>query len=170
MTERPRSVDGGIDAVAVPGMTGRMWLAGKHAVAADPEAAMARVGASMVICLCQAHELDDRFPGYTAWLREPPHEGAARWFPTPDLGVRSLADTVALVDEVLVEVGAGNDVLIHCGAGIGRAGTLACMVLMAAGSELATAVRVIAANRPMGGPEAGQQSDMLHEFGRHLGR
>ncbi len=131
---------------------------------------MARVGASLVVCLCQAHELDDRFPDYTTWLREHEGRGSARWFPTPDLGVRSLAETAALVDVLLAEVTAGEDVLIHCGAGIGRAGTLACAVLMAAGSDVPTALRVVAQNRPMGGPEAGQQSDMLHEFRHHLGR
>ena len=94
---RDRWRDGGLDRVPVPGSPGELWLCGKHAVGADPEAALARIGAApdartaadggpvgTIVCLNQRGELEDRYPAYVAWLQE--HVGGrALWFPIPDL-------------------------------------------------------------------------------------
>ena len=56
--------------------------------------------------------------------------------------------------------------LLHCGAGIGRAGTIAIAVLLAMGEPLDGAARTVADHRPMAGPEAGAQTDLLTALAR----
>jgi protein-tyrosine phosphatase len=50
---------------------------------------------------------------------------------------------------------------MHCGAGIGRAGTIATALLLSMGVRLDDALVRVAAARPMAGPEAGAQADFL---------
>ncbi len=157
---RGRSADGGIDEIPLPRVGGRLWLCGKHLIGPDPEAALARVDATTVLCLNERHELEDRYPDYVAWLRA--EEGRrAHWFPTPDLGVRPEAEFRPLVDRVVSGLTAGDRLIAHCGAGIGRAGTLAAAVLLSLGHDRARALEVVAASRPLAGPEAGAQHELI---------
>lgn len=160
-----RSLDGGIDEITLPGVSGRLWLCGKHLVGPDPLAAMLRVSASVVVCLNEAHELDARYPEYVAWLaRESAvadSDGAARWYPIPDLHAPDLVRFRTIVGEIVSLLRAGDGVIVHCGAGIGRAGTTAVGVLMELGTPLEEAVEQVRAQRPMAGPEAGTQQDLL---------
>ena len=50
---------------------------------------------------------------------------------------------------------------MHCGAGIGRAGTMAAALLIRMGCDEAAARATVARARPMAGPEAGAQADLL---------
>jgi hypothetical protein len=157
-----RSRNGGIDRVPVLGVPGQLWLCGKHLIGPDPEAAVSRIGADVVLCLNERHELHDRYPSYVAWLRTDPR---AWWVPVPDLHAPDVDGAVALVDELLGHLDAGRTVLAHCGAGIGRAGTVAAAVLIARGAAPDDAVAVVAASRPSAGPEAGAQRDLLDALG-----
>jgi protein-tyrosine phosphatase len=58
-------------------------------------------------------------------------------------------------------------VIVHCGAGIGRAGTTAILVLMALGLSASDAAAAVAAARPMAGPEAGPQRDLVDAYAAH---
>ena len=164
-----RSLDGGIDEIPLDTVSGRvegrLWLCGKHVVGPDPEAALARVGATGIVCFNERHELADRYPGYTQWLGEQPRARAV-WFPTPDLGVRPLDEFVALVDDTLERLRSGARLIAHCGAGIGRAGTFAIGVLVAAGVSAPDAAELVARHRPMAGPEAGTQTELVHALVR----
>lgn len=164
---RGRSADGGIDKIPLP-VDGQLWLCGKHVVGPDPQAALDRVGAAGIICFNERHEIDERYPGYVDWLREvdPP----SRWFPTPDLGVRSFDEYLPLVDAVAEDLRTGSRLIAHCGAGIGRAGTFAAAVLLALGLDREAALATVADNRPMAGPEAGSQQEMIIELAQHFGR
>lgn len=154
-----RSVDGGIDRVPVPRTSGALWLCGKHLIGPDPVATIERLGVDTVVCLSQQHELVERYPHYIDWLT---HAGeAALWHPVPDLHAPPLADAVKLADEILRRLDLGHSVLVHCGAGIGRAGTMAAAVLLRRGVPLEQALDTVAACRPMAGPEAGPQRDLL---------
>ncbi len=165
---RERWRDGGLDRVPVPKSPGELWLCGKHAVGADPEAALARIGAGVaangtVVCLNQPHELEARYPGYVEWLRE--HDGGrALWHPIPDLHAPALDELRPLLDEIGRRLAAGDRVLVHCGAGVGRAGTIAVCVLMQHGLDRDTALAVVAAHRPMAGPEVGAQRRLVDEL------
>jgi protein-tyrosine phosphatase len=87
------------------------------------------------------------------------------WWPVPDLHAPSLAETSELVGRLRTRLDAGGMVLVHCGAGIGRAGTIAAAVLMSLGMPRTEAVAVVAFHRPMAGPEAGAQAALLESLG-----
>lgn len=156
-----RSRHGGVDRVPLAERPGALWLAGKRFVGPDPEAAMAEVGAGGVVCLCEAFELADRYPAYVEWLRA---DARALWFPVPDLHAPAAGEAEALAGRIDGRLAAGETLLMHCGAGIGRAGTIAAAVLLHAGRSLGDALATVAAARPMAGPEVGAQSDLLVEL------
>lgn len=137
---------------------GRLWLCGKHAVAPDPEALLERLGATTIVALNEVHELDDRYPDYVSWLRS---STKAVWHPVPDLHAPTLHETLALVDDLRHRIQRGERVVLHCGAGIGRAGTIAAALLMRSGLSHDEALALVASCRPMAGPEAGAQRDLL---------
>jgi protein-tyrosine phosphatase len=155
-----RSLDGGIDEVPLPVGAGRLWLCGKHVVGPDPDAALARIGATTIVCLNERHELEERYPEYVAWLRSAGPERAI-WFPVPDLHAPALALVRPLLDELTVRLAGGAGLLVHCGAGMGRAGTIGACVLVSMGLDQDTALAAIAAARPSAGPEAGVQLELV---------
>jgi protein-tyrosine phosphatase len=68
------------------------------------------------------------------------------------------------VDDLLTRLDGGASLLMHCGAGIGRTGTVATCVLLAMGVGREDALRTVAEHRPLAGPEGGAQ----HEAVLHL--
>jgi hypothetical protein len=156
-----RSRNGGVDRVPVEGVPGELWLCGKHLIGPDVDAAIARVDADVVLCLNERHELEHRYPDYVAWLRTDPR---AWWVPVPDLHAPSLPDARTLVEGVVAHLDAGRTVLTHCGAGIGRAGTVAAAVLVERGATVDGAVALVASSRPGAGPEAGPQAHLLRSM------
>ncbi len=176
---RGRSLDGGIDDVELPGASaGRLVLCGKHVVGPDPEAALARAEATVVVCLTERHELEDRYPDYVRWLRAETAgtvgstwaspTARALWCPIHDLHAPPLDVAVTLVDALRFRLDAGEGVLLHCGAGIGRAGTIAACVLVALGATAEEALTTVAHSRPMAGPENGPQRDLVDAFVAHV--
>jgi hypothetical protein len=154
-----RSLDGGLDEIALPGSPGRLWLCGKHAVAPDPDALMGRIGGTTLVCLTEPFELADRYPGYVQWLRD--HADRVVWFPIPDLDVPTVASAVALLDDLHARLADGECVLVHCAAGFGRAGTVAACLLVGHGLTTEEAIAHVAACRPMAGPEVGAQRGLV---------
>lgn len=162
-----RARDGGIDEIPLPDVPGRLWLCGKHAIGPDPEALLGRVGASSVVCLTEVAELLDRYPEYVAWLRAA-HAERAVWFPVPDLHAPEADAAIILVVDLARRLRDGDQVVVHCAAGFGRSGTLAACVLIALGVSAADALTLVAASRPMAGPEVGAQRDLVEAFAEHL--
>jgi protein-tyrosine phosphatase len=155
-----RSRDGGVDEIPLPLVDGRLWLCGKHFIGPDPEAAMASVGADVVVCLNEPHELAERYPAYVDWLRANV-PARALWHPIPDLHAPDAAEAEALLDSLHERLAEGQSLLVHCGAGIGRAGTVAAALLVTFGVPLADALTSVRAHRAMAGPEAGAQAELL---------
>ena len=79
-----------------------------------------------------------------------------------------LEEARSLLQRLRSLVDAGETLLVHCGAGIGRAGTVAACILMALGVGRDEALRTVAAHRPMAGPEAGAQRDAVDDFAAEL--
>ena len=157
---RGRSRHGGVDDLPLPpGVPGRLWLAGKRYVGPDPVGALASVGASVIVCLCESFEIAERYPGYVAWIDR--SGDAALWWPIPDLHAPPVDSARSLVADVAAHLDAGSGVLMHCGAGMGRAGTMAAAVLLHYGRSLDEALATVARARPGAGPEVGAQKDLL---------
>jgi atypical dual specificity phosphatase len=160
-----RQIDGGIDRVALPdGVPGRLWLCGKHAIAPDRQRLVEEVGgAATIVCLVERHELAERYPEYVKWLDASDRE-AAVWWPIPDLHAPDADQIGPLVADLVARLEAGETLVVHCGAGMGRAGTTAACVLIRLGVDADEAVRAVAAARPGAGPEAGAQRQLVVAF------
>jgi protein-tyrosine phosphatase len=158
-----RSRHGGVDEIPLPTAEGRLWLCGKHFVGPDVEDAVRQVGADTVVCLNEAHELEARYPEYVHWLRTN-RDARAVWSPVPDLHAPDLETAVALVELLRSRLRDGESLLVHCGAGFGRAGTIAAALLLRLGLPLDVAVDTVARHRPMAGPEAGVQRELLESL------
>jgi len=145
------------------GVPGRVWLCGKHLIGPDPIRVVDHHRLDAVVCLTQRHELEDRFPEYVAWL-DSERGGRAIWQPIDDLSVPTVEAFEALLADLADRVRRGERVLVHCAAGIGRAGTVATGLLIHLGMDRAAALRHVRAHRPMAGPEVGAQALLIEQF------
>lgn len=161
------NLDGGIHEIPVKDAPGRMWLCGKHYIAPRVDQVRQERDGALIVCLVEAHELRGRYDEYLDWLRANNGE-AARWLPTHDLGVPEFNDALALFSDIAHELQAGRNVVVHCAAGIGRAGTTAVATLMILGSQLNDALDIVRQHRPMAGPEAGTQRELVQMLQTHL--
>ena len=163
-----RARDGGVDEIPVAGMGGgSLFLCGKHAVGPDPERLLERLGATTIVCLNETHELNARYPLFVEWLASNAPERAVH-HPIPDLHAPSVLELAEFVDALHARLVAGERLVINCGAGIGRAGTVATALLMRTGMSRVDALATVRAHRPMAGPESGTQSEVLEAFELHL--
>ncbi len=161
-----RQFDGGIDEIVVPpDVPGSLFLCGKRAIAPDPEAVRRRLGAGTVVVSFNQRRDIARYDGYADWLATSPD---ARWFPVPDLHAPRLEEALPILDEVSGLLRSGRPVVMHCSAGIGRAGTMAVAVLMVLGVPWSDALAHVARDRPGAGPEVGAQTDLVMALARHL--
>ncbi len=167
MSRRQR--DGGIDRVPLPdGVDGALWLCGKHAIGPDHARAISEVGGdAIVVCLTEEHELADRYPAYLLWLRSAAG-GDAIWAPVHDLHAPPVDAAEPLVRDLAGRLVAGDTLLVHCAAGMGRTGTIAACVLIALGHDTATALEAVGAARPGAGPEVGAQRDLVETIAARL--
>jgi hypothetical protein len=166
LSERARN--GGVDEIPLPAGHGRLFLCGKHYIGPDAEAALERAGAAIAVCLTERYELEARYPDYVAWL-DGHATSKAIWYPIADLHAPSAGDLAELVARVRARLDAGDGVIVHCGAGIGRAGTLAAALLMSLGAGHDDALAAVRAARPGAGPQTLTQDLLLAEYARLLG-
>jgi protein-tyrosine phosphatase len=163
----PFNTDGGIHEIPVPSAVGSLWLCGKHYVAPSADDVRERHNIGTVVCLVEEHELKDRYDSYIAWHRD--NVGTAGlWFPIPDLTYPSLDGALEFVELVADKVCNSHNVLVHCAAGIGRAGTTATAVLMLLGMEMTEALSHVRNHRPMAGPETGSQTEFITQLDEYL--
>lgn len=102
------------------------------------------------------------------WLREQP-ERRALWFPIPDLHAPAFEKFVPVLTGLVDRVAAGDRLIVHCGAGIGRAGTTAVAVLVSLAVPLDEALDRVRRHRPAAGPEVGAQLELVRLVHEHLG-
>lgn len=80
----------------------------------------------------------------------------------PDLGVQSA--WLKISEEVHQQLDRGKRVVVHCRGGLGRAGTIAALLLIERGEEAATAIKAVRNVRP-GAIETADQEEFLEEKG-----
>jgi protein-tyrosine phosphatase len=142
-----------------------LFLCGKHYICPNVERALTATAADVVVCLCEEHELAERYPEYVQWLLANVPTRAV-WSPVPDFHAPSLNEAVELLTLVRTRLDRGETVLMHCAGGIGRTGTMAAALLITMGMSRADALALVASSRPMAGPEVGAQTELLNALAR----
>jgi protein-tyrosine phosphatase len=162
------NTDGGIHEIPLPSGEGRLWLCGKHFIGPKVEDVLASCDNAMAVCLVQEHELHDRYPDYVDWHET--HAGTRGiWFPIDDLSYPPLDNCIEFITTLTAHLRAGQSLVVHCAAGIGRAGTTAAALLIMLGMNADDALSHVRDHRPMAGPEAGSQRDFIEELALHRG-
>lgn len=147
---------GRVHAIPVTGVAGTLIMCGLDAIGPDPGRLLDLVEASVVVCLQTDAEIERRFPDYLHWLDDPtPHEAIR--LPTQDHLVADDDLVTGLVLGVHRRLTAAERVVVHCGAGWGRAGVVAVLVMCAAGAGVDEALRDLRLARPAAGPQSADQ-------------
>lgn len=143
-----------------PRPRGGDWLA-------DELAAWKRLGVNRVVSLLTPEEMDDL--DLNAEAKECGAEGMTFVsLPIPDREVPEDRTLFFQVADLLAErVDAGESVVLHCRQGIGRAGMLAVVTLMALGHSLDSAIHIVSRSRGRSVPETAIQLQWLQEAAPH---
>jgi atypical dual specificity phosphatase len=128
-----------------------------------------RQGITRVVCLTPEEEIRSKSPEYASALEG----GAFSWihieFPIPDYGVPQDEEAfLNLVRSIAHQLQEGERVLIHCGAGHGRTGTVAICVLMALGLEKDEAEERV--EDAGSAPETAEQRGLVEWVAKYLRR
>ena len=143
------------------------WLIPEQLIAcvhpAVGEQAAAELGRARVSLLINLHELPDPRELLNRLGAESLHIPVPGSYPpTPaqlDQGVAAIADALA----------SGKRVAVHCGAGLGRTGTLLAAYLVSQGVDSDAAIEQIRGIRP-GSIETLEQEQAVHDYARRLMR
>lgn len=129
-------------------VSGSLWLHGMPGRCEPLERAWEEVrahGIQIIVCLAGSEEVRAESPSYAAALDAKAAPCSVEPFPIFDFGVPDDREAFwCLAAKIATQLKAGARILIHCGAGIGRTGTLATCVLLALAQPLAKAEREVA--------------------------
>jgi len=158
---------GGVHRIPVAAVRGGLYLCGLDVVGPDPAAIMEHLEATTLVCLLTDVEIFRRYPDYLDWLAYPEPYEALR-LPTEDHLVTDDEAVASLVMATIDRLRDGDNVLIHCGAGWGRAGVIAVLAMVAAGATVDDAIRDLRVARPAAGPQSMEQDLQIDRLARQL--
>lgn len=138
---------------------GSLWLASFTDVGPDPDAALAEAGADILVSLVQPAEMQMRYPEFEVWLEE--HPDRCRRHPIPDWGVVDDDELLNTAEQLTALVLRGHGLVVHCGAGMGRAGILGTLVLVSLGMPYEEAAKHVRRHRGGAGPDSAHQAEQL---------
>lgn len=120
-----------------PGVSGHLYvmrMPGRFGNFAGESSELAALGIDTALCLAPLEEIQQEAPEYAAAIQAGALPWQQRMLPVPDFGVPPDLDTaLAHVRAAAEALKAGRRLLLHCGAGIGRSGTIGAGILMALG-------------------------------------
>jgi len=161
------AASGGVHRIPVAHSQGGLHLCGLDVVGPDPAEILEHLNASTLVCLLTDVEIFTRYPDYLEWLTYPEPYEALR-LPTEDHLVTNDDAVASLVMAITDRLRDGDHVLVHCGAGWGRAGVIAVLVMVAAGSTVDDAIRDLRSARPAAGPQSMEQDLQIERLSRQL--
>jgi hypothetical protein len=145
---------------------GALWCASFTDVGPDPDAALAKAGADILVSLIETPEIHMRFPDFERWLNENPVR--SRRHPIPDWGVVGDDELLNTADQLTGLVVTGHKLILHCGAGMGRTGILSTLMLMNLGMEYQPAADHVRAHRGGAGPDSQAQREQLERLAARI--
>lgn len=161
------SSNGGVHAIPVAGADGTLILCGLDVIGPNPAGLLTAVEGDVAVCLQTDEELLRRFPDYPAWLAAPEPYEALR-LPTLDHLVADDNLVSDLVVDIHRRLRRSQRVVVHCGAGWGRAGVIAALVMCAAGAEVDVALTDLRSARPAAGPQSADQDRQVERLAARL--
>lgn len=127
-------------------------------------------GVRHIICLQEAHELRRLEPPETMRQRQQAVESRGMQFthaPIEDFHAPSLELAISLVRQIRGDLSAGQRVLVHCQAGLGRAGTITACMLVCQGLSAHGAIAMARWVRP-GAVQSEAQEQLVGRFESHI--
>ena len=153
---------------AVPGQLYLRSMPGRYEPFEKARKEIVQRRIAWVICLAPLEEVRSKSPVYARAIEAGEVPWADEMFPIPDYGVPADRDAfLDLVRTIAERLRARERVLIHCGAGIGRTGTLAVCVLRALGMTQDEAYEAV--TDAGSGPETSAQEELVQWVADRLG-
>ena len=150
---------------------GSIRVMAKPDTSASPSAvfaAMEKLGITHVVSLLETNEAKALGLQNEATLCASNNIGFIN-FPIEDMSLPSDFDAfVAIADELHRMAKIGAQIVIHCRAGIGRSGMLACAVVMNEKINSSKAIKIVANARGLDIPDTAEQRDFIHLLDERL--
>ncbi len=147
-------------------LSGRLYLSGmpgRYGSLAEDLVDAETACVTRLVCLAPRDEIEKKSPAHGDALKDGALPWAVEEFPIADYGVPDDRGRFSRFVTHLVDLlRSGERLLMHCGAGVGRTGTVAICVLMAAGCQQQEAVDAV--RKAGSGPETPDQHALLQWF------
>lgn len=145
---------------------GRIWLSGMPGRFGHWDSFLARAGdfgVTHVVCLTPLHEIAAVSPAYQRALERDAFPFGWMHLPMRDFGVALEAPAFHDgVERIARHLLAGDSLLLHCAAGVGRTGTVAACVLKHLG--VPTAHALLRVREAGSNPQSAVQSGLIETF------